>query len=97
MILLDCHILGFGRLEQVQVEFHKGLNVVFAANEGGKTTLQRFLLAMLYGQLRADLKAQRRLDSWVEQYKPWRAGEYRGNLRCRLAAGRELEIHRSFG
>jgi len=95
--LLDCHILGFGRLVNVQVEFRDGLNVIFAANEGGKSTLQRFLMGMLCGQLRADLKTQRRLDSWVERYKPWRSTDYRGILRCRLAGGRELEIHRSFG
>ena len=59
--------------------------------------MQRFLVALLYGQLRSDLKVQRRLDPWVEQYKPWCAQEYGGILWCRLADGREVEIHRSFG
>ena len=54
-------------------------------------------MALLYGQLRSDLKVQRRLDPWVEQYKPWHAQEYGGILWCRLADGREVEIHRSFG
>lgn len=97
MNLLRCHILGFGRLADLTLSFSSGLNVVCAANEAGKSTLQRFLMALLYGQLRADIKAQRRLDAWVEQYKPWHASDYGGVLWCRLANGRELEIHRAFG
>ncbi len=97
MILTRSYVLGFGRLKERSTDFHEGLNVVFAANEGGKSTLQRFLVGMLYGQLRSDLKIQRRLDPWVEQYKPWQGSGYGGILWCRLADGRELEIHRSFG
>lgn len=97
MNLLRCHILGFGKLANLPLSFERGLNVVFAANEGGKSTLQRFLMALLYGQLRPDVKAQRRLDAWVEQYKPWRAPDYGGTLWCELASGRELELYRTFG
>lgn len=97
MNLLRCHILGFGKLANVPLSFASGLNVVCAANEAGKSTLQRFLMALLYGQLRPDVKAQRRLDPWVEQYKPWRASDYGGTLWCGLANGRELELHRTFG
>lgn len=97
MIFLDTHILGFGKLRDFSIEFRKGVNLVFAANEGGKSTLQRFLVALLYGQFRSNLKIQRRLDSWVERYKPWYGQEYGGMLRCRLAGNRDLEIRRSFG
>ncbi|MBZ5497091.1 MAG: AAA family ATPase [Acidobacteriia bacterium] len=97
MNLLRCNIQGFGRLAHLTFSFAGGLNVVYAANEAGKSTLQRFLMALLYGQLRADVKAQRRLDAWVEQYRPWRASDYGGTLWCSLANGRELEIHRTFG
>jgi uncharacterized protein YhaN len=97
MNLLRCHILGFGKLANQTLSFTRGMNVVFAANEGGKSTLQRFLMALLYGQLRSDLKAQRRMESWVDQFRPWRGTEYGGTLWCALAGGRELEIHRTFG
>jgi DNA repair exonuclease SbcCD ATPase subunit len=97
VILLRSHILGFGKLIDRTLNFQPGLNLIFAANEGGKSTLQRFLIASLYGQLRADLKVQRRLDPWVEQYKPWHGDAYGGILWCRLDEGREVEIHRSFG
>jgi len=97
VIFLDSHILGFGKLRDFSIEFQKGVNLIFASNEGGKSTLQRFLVALLYGQLRSDLKVQRRLDTWVEGYKPWYGQEYGGMLRCRLADNRDLEIRRSFG
>ena len=63
MNLLRCHVLGFGKLANLPLTFARGLNVVYAANEGGKSTLQRFIVALLYGQLRPDVKAQRRLES----------------------------------
>jgi uncharacterized protein YhaN len=97
MILLRSHILGFGKLSNCNFEFKEGLNVVFAPNEGGKSTLQRLLVGLLYGQLRSDLKVQRRPDPWAEQYKPWHGSEYGGILWCRLADGREMELHRYFG
>ena len=62
MILTRCHILGFGKLRDTMLEFQSGLNLVFAANEGGKSTLQRFLTGMLYGQLRADLRSS---GAWI--------------------------------
>jgi DNA repair exonuclease SbcCD ATPase subunit len=97
VILLRGQMLGFGKLSERTLEFHSGLNLIFAPNEGGKTTLQRFLVGLLYGQLRSDLKVQRRLEPWVEQYKPWHGTDYGGILWCRLADAREIEIHRSFG
>jgi uncharacterized protein YhaN len=97
VIFLRSHILGFGKLSALKLEFQRGLNLVFAPNEGGKSTLQRFLIGALYGQLRADLRVQRRLDPWVDQYKPWDGSEYGGILWCRFGDEREIEIHRFFG
>ncbi len=97
MNLTRCQIVGFGKLHDLNLEFSEGLNLVFAPNEGGKSTLQRCLVALLYGQLRSDLKFQRRLEAWVEQYKPWKGETYGGILWCCLRSRREFEIHRSFG
>jgi uncharacterized protein YhaN len=97
MNLLRCSILGFGKLTDLDLHFDRGLNLVYARNEGGKSTLQHFLLSLLYGQLRHNLKSQRRLDVWVERFKPWRGSQYGGVLWCELAAGRQLEVHRTFG
>ncbi len=95
MIFLRCQIRGFGKFEDLSLDFRPGLNVVFAANEGGKSTLQRFLLGMLYGPLRSEVKNQRRLESWVDHFKPWRGADYGGVLWCGLGDGVEVEVHRS--
>jgi uncharacterized protein YhaN len=97
VILTHSHIFGFGKLQDLGIDFGDRINLIFASNEGGKSTLQRCLLGLLYGQLRSDLKMQRRLDPWVDHYKPWHGSEYGGILWCRLADGRDLEIRRSFG
>ena len=97
MNLQRCRILGFGKLSDLELCFHAGLNLVFAANEAGKSTLQQFLLGLLFGPLRDDVPHQRRLEAWVEKFTPWRNAEYGGILWCRLANGRDLEIHRAFG
>ena len=97
MNLQRCRILGFGKLSGLELCFHAGLNLVFAANEAGKSTLQQFLLGLLFGPLRDDVPHQRRLEAWVEKFTPWRNAEYGGILWCRLANGRDLEIHRAFG
>ncbi|MFH1574104.1 MAG: AAA family ATPase [Acidobacteriota bacterium] len=97
MIILRSHTRAFGGLQEVTLEFDERINLIHAANEGGKSTLQRFIIAMLYGQLRADISTQRRLDPWVELLAPWNAPEYGGSLFLRFADGREVEIHRSFG
>lgn len=96
MNLLRSHILGFGKLSGEKIVFDSGLNVLWAPNEAGKSTLQRFLVGMLYGPIRTDIKAQRRFDAWTELYRPWRGADYGGILWCSLANGRKLEILRTF-
>ncbi len=49
MHLIQCYISGFGTLQDVSLEFDRGLNSFYAPNGQGKTTLQAFLKAMLYG------------------------------------------------
>ena len=95
MIFLRCLIRGFGRFDHFALDFQPGLNVVFAPNEGGKSTLQRFLLSMLYGPLRSEVKNQRRLEPWVDHFRPWRGADYGGILWCGMSDGTELEVHRS--
>jgi uncharacterized protein YhaN len=97
MKLLRCHINGFGKLAGLPLTFGDGLNVVCAVNEAGKTTLQRFLVGMLYGQLLPQFTTRRYFDDWVAHYRPWSGAEYGGILWCRLASGRELELRRTLG
>ena len=40
---------SFGKLDGAVLTFQPGLNLLYAPNEGGKSTWCAFLLAMLYG------------------------------------------------
>ena len=49
MKLLGCHIENFGKLSDLSLDFHEGINVINEANAWGKSTLAAFLKAMFYG------------------------------------------------
>ncbi|MDB4894896.1 MAG: double-strand break repair Rad50 ATPase, partial [Firmicutes bacterium] len=40
---------GFGRFQGRTLELEPGLNILYGPNEAGKTTVQKFILGMLYG------------------------------------------------
>ncbi|WP_075619907.1 ATP-binding protein [Paenisporosarcina indica] len=42
-------IYGFGQHEDIMIELKDGINVFFGRNEAGKTTIQQFLLSVLFG------------------------------------------------
>ena len=49
MRLIQCHIENFGKLHDVTIDFHEGLNQICQKNGWGKSTLGAFLRVMLYG------------------------------------------------
>ena len=42
-------IYGFGQHEDITIELKDGINVFFGRNEAGKTTIQQFLLSVMFG------------------------------------------------
>ncbi|CAM3178893.1 AAA family ATPase [Filibacter tadaridae] len=42
-------IYGFGKHENVTIDFGPGMNVLYGLNEAGKTTIQQFILHVLFG------------------------------------------------
>ncbi|MFX3673782.1 MAG: AAA family ATPase [Paenisporosarcina sp.] len=42
-------IYGFGQHEDITIELKNGINVFFGWNEAGKTTIQQFMLSVLFG------------------------------------------------
>ena len=49
MRLTRIEIDGYGSLRDFRVEIAPGLHVFYGPNESGKSTLQRSILALLYG------------------------------------------------
>lgn len=87
-------IEGFGRLVGQRFTLGPGLNLIVGPNEAGKSTLQHFLVGMLYGQKRRG--ARREASPEQSRYRPWSGVPYRGVLTYDLADGRTYRIERSF-
>ncbi|MFN8018418.1 MAG: AAA family ATPase [Acidimicrobiales bacterium] len=86
MKLDGWHIDGYGVHADLAVrDLPRGLTVVHGPNESGKTTLQHFLVGMLFG-----FSASNRPD----HHAPLRGGSYGGRLFVTDATGRPLTISR---
>lgn len=78
MQLIQCHIENFGKLSNIDMEFHQGVNVIHEENGWGKSTLAAFLRVMFYG-LGKDRK--RNLgERDREKYRPWQGGRFGGTI-----------------
>ena len=64
MIIREANIGKFGKLENQKYQFAPQINVIYGANESGKSTLMQFLKAMLFG-----------LDTY-NRYEPWDTPAY---------------------
>ena len=65
-------IYGFGEHENVTMDFGSGINVLYGLNEAGKTTIQQFILSILFGF------PQR--NSMFLRYEPKSGGKYGGQI-----------------
>jgi len=95
MIIEKVNIKSHGKLNNTELDFSPSLNIIYGENEAGKSTLQNFILAMLYGPLRPDLK-QKKYEDDVVIKKPWNGGEWGGQLVFRLDSGERYEVIRNF-
>jgi uncharacterized protein YhaN len=92
---VEAFIRGFGRFAERPFRFAPGAQLFVGPNEAGKSTLQRFLLAMLFGLKREDRKRRDYLPEY-ELYGPWSGAPYGGRLVYSLGDGRRFEVHRLF-
>ena len=49
MIIKELHLKNFGRFSGQTFSFSDGLNVIYGANEAGKTTVYHAIGALLFG------------------------------------------------
>ena len=83
---------SFGCLNHATLELKEGVNVLFAPNEGGKSTWCAFIRAMLYGfNTRArDKKGE---PAEKNRYKPWSGQAMEGRMEL-LHEGRQITLYR---
>lgn len=73
MIIKEVNIGKFGKLENKKYQFAPRINVIYGANESGKSTLMQFLKAMLFGLEKT--RVRKTLDTY-NRYEPWDTPAY---------------------
>ena len=94
MKILSLHIDGFGKLNDRDLSFKDGLNVVYGRNEAGKSTLHTFIRGMLFGIERQRGRASK--NDIYSRFEPWsKSSVYEGWLRLE-SQGEIFRIQRRF-
>lgn len=83
----------FGKLDHAKLELGEGLNLIYAPNEGGKSTWAAFFKAMLYGIDTRDRDKKGYLAD-KNHYQPWSGAPMEGEIQLEWQ-GREITIRRS--
>lgn len=95
MKIEELYLAGFGRFSNRRITLQDGLNVIFGENEAGKTTLQHFIVGMLYGFFVPTAKRKTYTEDY-NRYAPWNSDStYGGTLIC-SKDGRRYRIQRVF-
>lgn len=69
MIIKELHLKNFGKFSGRTFSFTPGINLIYGANEAGKTTIYHAVGAMLFGMERKKGRAARN-DTYTT-YQPW--------------------------
>ena len=93
MKILSLHIVAFGKLKDVSLQFKGGVNVIKQANSFGKTTVAGFIRAMLYGLAPARSKDTNN----VSHFAPWGSADKFGGSMVVEHDGGTYRIERFFG
>lgn len=94
VVIEEINIKAFGKFENFKMTLGSGLNVIYGKNESGKSTLQLFIKAMLYG-----LPSRKKSGEYLKDRDraiPWNSSYAEGSLKLR-ADNRSIEIYRRFG
>lgn len=94
MRIKEAEIFSFGKFQSAKFQFAPGVNVIYGANEAGKSTLHAFLVGMLFGMEKGRGKSAVR--EGYQRYEPWHApAYYSGALRFEVE-GRPFYLERNF-
>jgi uncharacterized protein YhaN len=88
-------IKGFGKIKNLVISPDSGLNIIFGANEAGKSTVQRFISAMFYG-VRGGRQSASGLPAAQKRFMPWDGVPYGGTITYALDDGSVFRAERDF-
>ena len=93
MKIKKINISSFGKLNDFQIEPCPGLNIIYAPNESGKTTLLSFLKYIFYGTKQKKYPGDL---SFKERYIPWDSSSVSGSCEIETNDGKYV-IQRTDG
>ncbi len=94
MIVKELNLKNFGKFCDQKFRFQDGINVIYGANEAGKTTIYTAIGAMLFGMERKKGRAAKN-DTYIT-YQPWEHKTwYEGSLKFETG-GKIFCIERNF-
>ena len=93
MKINNLKINGFGKIENKEINFKDGINLVCGENEAGKSTLLKFIIGIFYG-LSKNKNGQTIPDN--EKYEPWNGEEFSGKIEYELDNNEKYEVYRDF-
>ena len=95
MYINRLEIKGFGNFKDRTVKLSRGINILYGCNEAGKTTLQWYIRAMLYG-LKNTRQTKNGAISPQKRFEPWFGGRYGGTMEYTLDDGSSYRVERDF-
>jgi len=93
VIIERIEIVSFGKLKMVQVVPGRGINLLCAANESGKSTLAAFVKFIFYGYTNS--RVQNIIDNDKKLYTPWDNPQSEGAIYIKTENGR-YKIERKY-
>lgn len=83
----------FGKFSNKEILLAPNLNIIRGENESGKSTLQKFIISMMYG-ISKDKRKSNFTD--YDKYLPWGKESFSGKISYNLDDGKYFEIYRDF-
>ena len=93
MKIEKLELKNFGKFRDASVELKDGLNVLYAPNETGKSTLAGFIRYMLYGFPKNERSSATNPITTAQRFKPWSGGDTAGSM-VFSAGGRRVTVVR---
>ena len=92
MMIVSCHIAGYGKFKDKRIDFKEGLNVLTEDNGWGKSTLCSYIFSMFYGN---PASTSRKELGDRKKYAPWDGGPYGGSMVFEVD-GKRYRVERMF-
>ena len=83
LIIKQLNLDHFGKFHGREIDLNPGVNIIYGANESGKSTVHAFIQSMLFGAERLRGRGAGR-DAY-SKYQPWEGGaSYEGRMRISI-------------